>query len=434
MYGPMLDLTVFPAISWPRLLRVRQRLAGPEAIEDVEAAVEQAIVPVADRIRPGATYALGVGSRGIARLPEIVRATIAAVRRRGADVFIVPAMGSHGAATAEGQVDVLASLGVTEASMGVPIRADMAVERVGEVEPGLDAWVAREALRADGIIPVARVKPHTSFRGRVESGVMKMITIGFGKQRGASAVHARGFARFAELVPKVARTVLQHVYMPFALAVVENAHDRPAKFAALVPEGLEDAEAKLLELARAWMGRLPFEEFDVLVVGEVGKNISGTGADPNVTGRYTTGIAGKPVIQKVVFLHLTEDTHGNATGLGTADIITRDLFDHLDFAKTYMNAVTSTNLGAAKIPVIMNSDRDAVELALRTLNGVRPEDARLVAIRNTLEVEEFVISEALWPEAERLGLKALTTPHAPTFGPDGSFREVSGLSLYGSRG
>lgn len=430
----MLDLTVFPTVTWPRLMRVRQRLAGPPEIVDVEAAVEQAVARVAHRIRPGATYALGVGSRGIARLPDIVRATIAAVRRRGADVFIVPAMGSHGAATPEGQVEVLAALGVTEASMGVPIRPDMAVERVAEVEPGLDAYVAREALRADGIIPVARVKPHTSFRGRVESGVMKMITIGFGKQRGASTVHARGFARFAELVPKVARTVLAHVYMPFGLAVVENAHDRPAKITALEPEGLEDAEAELLELARSWMARLPFEAFDVLVVGEVGKNISGTGADPNVTGRYSTGITGKPVIQRVVFLHLTEDTHGNATGLGTADVITRDLFDHLDFVKTYTNALTSTNLGAAKIPVIMNSDRDAVELALRTVNGVAPEAVRLVAIRNTLELEEFVISEALWPEAERLGLEALSKPETPAFGPDGSLRQVAGLALYGPRG
>lgn len=430
----MFDLSVYPAIEWPNLLRVRQTLAGPPELDDLHAAVEAAVDTQADRIQAGHTYAIGVGSRGIARLPEIVRALITTLKARGVNVYIIPAMGSHGAATAEGQRDVLASLGVTEGTMGVEIRPSMAVKALAEVEPGLTAFTSAAALEADGIIPVGRVKPHTSFHGPIESGIMKMITIGFGKQHGAASVHAQGFHRFHELIPQVGRTVLNHVHMPFGLAILENGHDRPAKIVALPPDNLEQTEAALLEQARAWMARLPFDQLDVLVVGEIGKNVSGAGADPNVTGRYAPkGVSGGPDIQKLVYLNLTLETHGNATGIGLADVITRQCYEQLDLVKTYTNAFTSTALASAKIPPIMDNDRDAIDMALRTVNGIKPADAKLVAIPSTLELEDMVISESLWPEAEQLGCVKLSEPAAAVFDHDGNCSTLAGLPLYRNR-
>jgi hypothetical protein len=430
----VLDLSVYPAIDWPRFLRVRQTLGGPPEIQDVEGAVEAAVASQSHRIEAGKTYAVGVGSRGIARLADIVEALIRALKRRGADAFIFPAMGSHGGATAEGQRDVLETLGVTEARMGVPIRARMDVKPLAEVEPGLWAYASVDALEADGIILVARVKPHTAFHGPIESGVCKMLAIGLGKQRGAASVHAVGFARFAEVIPKVARTVLDHIRMPFSLAIVENGHDRPALIEALTPEGLESREAALLEKARAWMARLPFDQIDVLVVGEIGKNISGDGADPNVTGRYAPkGVSGGPDVQKLVYLNLTLETHGNGMGVGMADIVTEHLYRQLDLAKTYTNAFTSTEMVPAKIPVVMPSDHDAIELALRTLNGRRPEAARVVAIPNTLKLEEMVISEPLWQEAEAKGCVRLSEPAPARFDERGNAPVLAGLRLYADR-
>lgn len=427
----MLDTASFSPIAWPRVLRVRQPLPGPPELADLDAAVESAVAAVADRITGGHTYAIGVGSRGIARLPEIVRALVAALDRRGARAFIVPAMGSHGGGTAEGQVGVLASLGVTEASVGAPIRPSMEAHPVGEVEPGLMAYTSAEALTADGIIPVGRIKPHTAFHGPVESGIMKMVAIGFGKHRGALSVHRAGFPRFAEVVPGVAETVLRRVPMPFGLAILENGYDRPAKITALPPDGLRAAETALLEQARAWMARLPFETLDVLVVGELGKNISGDGMDPNVTGRYAArGVSGGPQVQKIVVLSLTPETHGNAMGIGMADVIPHGCYAQLDLPITYINSITSTELSPARIPLTLRSDRDTLDIALRTVNGAEPEAARLVAIRNTLRLEEFVISEALWPEAEAAGCERRSDPEAVAWREDGRIAQLAGLQLY----
>jgi hypothetical protein len=427
----MLAISHYTPIEWPKVVRIRQPLPGPPEIADLEQAVEDALDPVEPRIQRGSTYALGVGSRGISRIPEIVRALIAALDRRGAQAFIVPAMGSHGGATPEGQVEVLASLGVTEAAMGVPIRASMDVKAVAEVEPGLVAYTSVPALEADGIIPVGRIKPHTAFHGPVESGIMKMVAIGFGKQHGASSVHAAGFPRFHEVIPLVANTILAHVHMPFGLAVLENGHERPAKIVALPPDNLEAAETGLLKQARDWMARLPFDELDVLVVGELGKNISGDGMDPNVTGRYSAkGVSGGPDIQKLVVLSLTPETHGNAMGIGPADTITRRCYEQIDFMKTYTNAITSSELGPARTPMVLANDHDAIDIALRTLNGVKPGQARLVAIRNTLRLEELVIAESLWPEAEKLGCELLSEPEDLAFNPDGSIPVMAGLPLY----
>lgn len=427
----MLDVSRYPPIAWPRVLRIRQPLPGPPEIDDLDQAVEEAVAASGQRIRPGGAYALGVGSRGIGRIGDITRALIRALERRGARAFIIPAMGSHGGATPAGQADVLATFGITEQTMGVPILTSMRAEPVAEIEPGLVAYTSVEALAADGVIPIARIKPHTAFHGPIESGICKMLVIGFGKHRGALSAHAAGFSRFHEIIPRLARSVLDHVYMPFGLGILENGHDRPARIVALPPDDLEAEEARLLEVARAWMARLPFDQMDVLLIGELGKNISGDGMDPNVTGRYSVrDVTGGPVVQKIVVFSLTPETHGNAMGIGQADTITRRCYRQIDLVKTYTNSITSTELAPARIPVILNSDRDALDIALRTINGARPEQARLVAIRNTLQLEEFVISESLWPEAQRLGCVQLSTPEAIGWQPDSSIPSIAGLQLY----
>lgn len=415
-------------------MRIRQKLPGPPAIANIDDAVEKAVAAQEHRIQSGHTYAIGVGSRGIARIADIAGALVRALHKRGAHVFIIPTMGSHGGATSEGQRDVLETLGVTEESMGVAIRSSMAVKAVAEVEPGLTAFVSADALEADGIIVIGRVKPHTAFHGPIESGIMKMLAIGLGKQHGAASVHSVGFSRFHEVIPKVGRAILNHIQLPFGLAVIENGHEQPAKIVALPPDNLEEAEAALLREARSWMARLPFDQLDVLVVGEIGKNISGDGADPNVTGRYIPkGVSGGPEIQKMAVLNVTPETHGNAMGIGLADVITRHCYDQLDMVKTYTNAMTATEMGGAKIPPVMNNDRDTIDLALRTVNGTNPAEARLVAIPNTLKLEEMVISEALWPEAERQGCERVTEPAMPVFDDRGNCAIMAGLRLYHDR-
>jgi hypothetical protein len=389
----------FGDIAWPRVRPVAQPLPGPRE-DDVSGAVEREIARVADRVHAGRTYAVGVGSRGVQRIAEITRAVVSALRRRGADAFIVPAMGSHGGATADGQREVLASLGVTESSVGAPIDARMEVEEVDRLDDGTRVFFSQAALKADGVIPINRVKPHTAFRGPVESGIAKMLVIGFGKQQGAASIHRLGMSEFGRVIPLVARRLLERVPVAFGIAVVENGREEVAEIRALAGERILEDEPPLLERARQWMARLPFEQIDVLVVGQMGKNISGDGMDPNITGRYgVTGMTGGPRVERLVVLHLTPETRGNANGMGMADIISEEAYRAVDWAKTYVNALTYADFVPVKTPAVLASDRDAIEMALRTVHARPAERARMVFITNTLRLERFVISEALAEEA-----------------------------------
>ena len=379
----------------PRMYRVRQRFHGP-VVTDL-APVVRASLPAQLRVS-GKKVAVAVGSRGIANLAVVVKALVAELKANGASVFIVPAMGSHGGGTAEGQRDVLARLGVTEESVGAPIRSSMDAVKIGAasgVEVFMDAVAFNEA---DAVVPVARVKPHTGFRGRYESGISKMLAIGLGKHVGCSRIHREGYDRFAELIPAAAQVVLNTGKIAFALALVENAGEAIAHVEAVSAENIMAREPELLERARALMPRLLLPEIDVLVVNEIGKDISGVGMDSNVTGRGANGpLAGfnGPKIGRIVVLGLSAKTHGNAVGVGQADIITERLFQAIDRTVTYTNALTSGSLSNGKIPVSISGDEQAILAAASCVPGVPAEKARIVRIKNTLQLEEIEVSESL---------------------------------------
>ena len=384
-------------VELPRLALVEQRIETPPALADIRAAVREALGAVE---LPGGSVAVGVGSRGISGIREVVAALVEALKEAGARPFVVPAMGSHGASTAEGQARVLAHLGVSEEGVGCPVRATMEAVRIGDTPTGVEVFMDKNAYEADSVVVVNRVKPHTSFRGSVESGPTKMLAIGLGKQKGALSVHAAGWGKIHETIPQAARVAVERGNVVFGLAVVENADEEPCKVAAVPAGRLEEAEAPLLEEAKRNLARLPFEDLDVLVVDEIGKNISGIGADPNVTGRYHSPYAsGGPKIERMVFLDLTDETGGNANGLGMADVVTERLASRVDRSSTYLNALTAAAPQSARTPMVMPTDRAAIAAALLTCAGTSPPEARLVRINNTLHLRRMWVSEKLLEEA-----------------------------------
>jgi len=397
----------------PRVALVEQSVDSPTALGDIRAAVGEALRSVEI---PGGSVAIGVGSRGVGRIGDVVAALVGLLKEAGAEPFIVPAMGSHGASTAEGQARVLAHLGVSEERAGCPVRATMEAVKIGETPAGVAVYMDRNAYEADSVIVVNRIKPHTAFRGEVESGPTKMLAIGLGKQKGAHSVHAAGWANIHETIPEAARVAVEGGKVAFGLAVLENADEEPYRVAAIPAERLEESEAPLLEEAKRNLLRLPFDEIDVLVVDEIGKNISGDGADPNVTGRYPTPYAtGGPAVERMVFLDLTEETGGNANGLGMADVVTERLASKMDRPSTYLNALTSTTPTPVKTPMIMPDDRAAIAAALVMCAGVSPREARLVRIQNTLKLRRMWVSEALLREVDAEKLDVIEEPRAMQF-------------------
>ena len=386
----------------PQMVRIRQKFPLMH-VPDLPAVVAgQFSRPEISRlIKPGARIAILVGSRGIAKIDEIVALTVQELKVRGAVPFIVPAMGSHGGAVAEGQVEVLSSLGVTETRVGAPIIASMDTIELGRTGSGLPVYFDRNAAAADGIIPVGRVKPHTAFRHCFESGIIKMLTIGAGKQRGADALHSRfSVSGFGPLLHAAYLKVCSKLPVLFGIAVVENAHEQPAIIEAIPQPDIEEREPELLTTAFALMPKIPFKNFDVLIVEQVGKNISGDGMDPNITGRYAVDIEGELAYQRLVALDLTPETHGNGLGVGMADITTRKLVDKLDYKKGYMNAFTSKIvLATVKVPMTLDTDREAIAVAMKTCVCVEPGQHKVIRIKNTLELGELEISTTLLPAA-----------------------------------
>jgi len=411
----------------PDMAHVRYRMQTPPALGDLQAAVAEQIRQPQIRalIQPGQRIAIGVGSRGLGRLPEIVAGLVAALRSLGAAPFIIPAMGSHGGATAAGQRDVLTHLGVTEGRVGAPVISDMATVEVGRTEDGIPVRLDREALAADGIVFVGRVKPHTAFRGPYESGLAKMVAIGLGKQSGAAACHAAGFGDMARRVPALAAVAIARAPIRFGLAVLENAHDLPYKLVAVPADRIFADEPALLEEAKAAMPRIPFDQLDVLVIDEIGKNISGDGADPNITGRYPTPFAeGGPAVTKQVILDLTAETDGNANGLGTGDFTTVRAARKMLMGQTYPNGLTSTVVGTVKLPMVLPSDRLAFAAALLTCNAVG-RAPRLLRIANTLRLDEFTVSASLLDDVRaNSALEILAGPEQPPFDGDGNLRDL----------
>jgi hypothetical protein len=411
------------ATTFPRMVRLKQTFPGP-ALADVAGATRATLAGLALPVRPGQTVALTVGSRGVVDVATVVRATVAHLRELGARPFIIPAMGSHGGGTADGQRAVLAHYGVTEATVGCPVRATMDVVQVGEVR-GLPIWLDRHAAEADWIGVINRIKPHTGFAGEIGSGLFKMMTIGMGKHVGAVQAHRANIRLgYETMITALGREMLRVARIAFGLGIVENGYDETARVQALAPADLEGGERELLRQAKAWMPRLPFEQADLLVVDRMGKDISGSGMDTNVIGRHATFFERpftSPKITFIVVTDLTEKTHGNATGLGNADFTTRRLVDQVDWELTYINALTACSPGGGKRPVTLPTARDAVATALACLGLERSEDARVIRIPNTLALGEVEVSEAYLAElGSRTDLAPLGDPAPLTFLDDGA--------------
>lgn len=398
----------------PRWALLRQRMDVAE-VGAVAAAVAEALRPVAALVPSGSRVCVAVGSRGIDRIDEVVRAAVAWLRDAGADVFVVPAMGSHGGATAAGQIGVLASLGITPESVGCEIRSGMETVELGEVRPGVPAFIDRNAFEgADVIVPINRVKPHTDFSGEIESGLMKMIAIGLAKQRGADTLHRQGFATFRELIPEAAEFITARAKIPFGLALVENGYARLSLVEAVPAAEMRRRERELLALARERMPRLPFSAIDVLILDCIGKDVSGLGMDSNVVGRYYAGPTGEgPSIQRIVVRDLTDATEGNAVGIGLADVVLERAVRKMDAAKTYMNSITAKTPEGARVALTMPDDRTALAIALACCIGIESRDARIVRVPNTKHLDLLWVGEPAIAAALETGRCDLVRGPAP---------------------
>ncbi|MEL7564161.1 MAG: lactate racemase domain-containing protein [Dehalobacterium sp.] len=372
-------------------------------VTDIPCEVRKALstVNLQDKVKPGMRVAITAGSRGIYKIPLILKTVCDEVRALGGDPFLVPTMGSHGGATAQGQVTMLQELGITEQSVGAPIFATMEVVEIGSTASGMPVYLDAYAAKADGIIVVGRVKPHTDFRSTIESGLHKMIAIGLGKHEQALAIHKCGMRGLREFMPQVAQVTLKKAPILCGLAVLENGYDQTAKIEALLPEMFASREPELLEEARLLMPRLCVDQLDVLLVGEIGKNFSGTGMDTNIIGRvhiYGEPEFASPKIQYIVVLGLSKAAHGNALGIGLADFTTEKVMNEIDYPAMRENVITSTTIDRGKIPMAFPNDRSAIEAAQRCLWLENPEKARIVYIANTLEISKMAVSESVFEE------------------------------------
>ena len=406
------------------LAKIRQRFPRP-VIADVERAVREA-VPAKLALRPGARVAIAVGSRGIANLATIVRATAECVREAGGEPFVVPAMGSHGGATGEGQREILAGYGVTLEGVGCPIHSSMEVVALpGAGGPGYHVYMDRFAYDSDGVILINRIKPHTDFHDRHESGLVKMGVIGLGKAAQAEEMHRYGVHGLTRLVPEAAAHLFASGKVLLGVAIVENAYDETMVLEAIEPARIMEREPELLTVARANMPRLPVDRLDVLIVDRMGKDISGVGIDTNIIGRMH--IRGQPEperpdIAMIVVTDLTEASHGNAAGMGLADVATRRFLDRVDLAVTNTNVATSGFMQRAKLPMIAESDAQAVAWALRGCGPILPGEERVIRIRDTLHLDEMYVSRAVLEELRGLDHVEVVAPFAECLDARGDLR------------
>jgi hypothetical protein len=390
-------------MRFPKVVKVRQDFPRPRVGDVGEALREQfAKREIRSRVEPGAEVAITAGSRGIAGIDAILRSLVEILKEAGARPFLVPAMGSHGGATAEGQVEILRSLGVTEESVGAPIRSSMEVVEIGETQSGVPIYMDRIASEADGVVVVGRIKQHTDFRSGVESGLLKMASIGLGKHAQALALHAHGVKGIRDHMVEAGKAVFASGKALFGVAIVENAYEETAIVEAISPARVAERERELLEESARLMPKLPVSDIDVLFVDELGKNFSGTGMDTNVVGRFKILGVEEPESPNVKYLivgDVSEASHGNALGVGLADFTTRRLFEKVDYGAMNQNVLTSTFVERAKIPMVMENDREALEAAVRCNWGVEPEGTRFARIPNTLHLRYAYLSENLLDEA-----------------------------------
>ncbi len=425
MFNDRIELKVEGGLNatFPRMFPVRQRFPRPQ-LTNITSAMEKQWGSLSDLELDGKEIAITAGSRGIEGLIPILKETIRFLHSRGALPFIVPAMGSHGGATETGQLKVLDSYGVNEVSLGVPVKASMDTLQVSQLDDGTPLYFDRIALQADGIVLCNKIKPHADFKGDYESGLLKMLSIGLGKHKGASTLHQHGFDYFHQVIPEAAKVLLKETKIQFAVGILENAFDDLMAVEIIPADKIFEREKALLRLAKQNIPQLLFPEIDLLVVQEIGKNISGEGMDPNVTGRPGSRLPGfhAPQIKKIVALSVTPQSHGNGVGIGMTDVTTRKLVNGLDLSAIYTNAITATILDPAKIPLIVNNDREALAVALKTAARTHPQTAKIVWIKNTLELAEVMVSEALLPTvAESSRLERSGEPESFSFDGEGSF-------------
>ncbi len=388
----------------PKMYRLRQHFSIEE-VENVFDEISKGFLEYGERIKPGAKIGIAVGSRGIYQLPNLVKAVVDEVKKREAIPHIIPAMGSHGGATSEGQQEYLKGYGITEETVGAPVLSNMEVEQLGTVEPdGMPVYFDTVALSMDGLIMLNRVKAHTDYHDIIESGLLKQMAIGFGNHIGAMAIHEYGIYGLSKLIPKAAEIIMEKAPILIGVAILENAEDTTAKIEVLPKEKIADREKELIIEAKTLMPSLPFNTADLLVVQEMGKNISGVGIDSNITGRILVrgeDDSNGPSIYRIVCLDLTEESHHNGLGVGLADVITRRLFNKLDLETTYANVITSGFLERGFIPIIQENDKLAILTALSCCNRkVTMADAKVAFIKNTLDVKELLVSEALLNETK----------------------------------
>ena len=389
----------------PKMFRARQVFPRPKIEPEEIPNVIDALLSdekFASQVKPGMQIAITAGSRGVANVALMTRSIADFCKKQGAHPYIVPTMGSHGGATAEGQLEILESFGITEETMDCPIKSSMDVVKVGVNEDGVDVFVDKHAMAADGIIVAGRIKPHTCFRGPYESGIMKMLAIGLGKQYGAEVCHEAGMRHMARLVPLFGKVILENSPVLFAIGAIENAFDETCKIVVLNADEIEEQEPALLEEAKANMPKILVDACDVLIVDKIGKNFSGDGMDPNITGTFCSPYASGGIdAQHVCVLDLSDETHGNGIGIGMASCTTKRAFEKLDLAAMYPNAFTSTILLGVKIPVIMESDKEAIQLCVKVCNEIDKANPKIVRIPNSLHVEHIMLSEAFYEEAKK---------------------------------
>jgi len=379
----------------PKMHRVKQ-IFPKESLQDIEAALRQQLQKqeIRAKLKPGSKVAIAVGSRGIKNLALIVKTLITCLKEAGCLPYIVAAMGSHGSGTEQGQLKLLASYGISQETMGVEVIAKTDVIKLDDIH------FSKSAMQADLIIPVNRIKIHTDFNADIGSGLCKMLVIGLGNHIGCSTIHEHGFENFGKILPKAAGIILKKAPVGFGIAVVENAYDETALIEAVPAEHLISREKKLLKISLANMPTLMIPEIDVLIVEEIGKNISGAGFDPHILGKsflLKTFALPVPRIERMVLNNISEQSHGNALGMGVFDVITRKVFDKLDLEAIYANAIASKCTDDAKIPIIAADEEEALRIAIKITNSADRHNLKIVKIKNTLELEEIAVSEALVP-------------------------------------
>ncbi len=423
-------------MNFPKVYRLRQTFDRTQ-VADLPGTVKAELkkLTLEKSVKPGQRVALTAGSRGVANIAVILKAAAEFLKSLGAQPFIFPAMGSHGGAKAEGQTALLAHYNVTEAFTGAPVLSSMEVVEIGKTEDGVPVFIDKNASQADWIIVLNRVKPHTKFKAPIESGLMKMMAIGMGKQKGAEYYHKAALQyTFPKIIVDAGRVVLQKAPVLCGLGIVENGYDETAKIEALKPEELERKEKRLLALAKKMMPKLPFDEIDLLIVDEMGKNISGTGIDPNVTGRNRDliGVFPHPTQIKRLFVRdLTADSNGNATGIGLADLTTKRLVDKINYQATYMNCITGISLEKAAVPMHFETDQEAIQVALGSIGLTPPEKSKIVRIKNTLQVDEVEVSEGYKEKLpQRSDLEILDGPKSMPFDGRGNLLP---LIVHGTR-